>query len=159
MGNEALERDGSDYEPKDAAIEPTLSSGFGEVDVAGTHQLERGLKSRHIQFLALGGAIGTGLFVGSGAILSLVGPAPLFMGYLSMMFVVWVVMNDLAEMVTYLPMRGISLPYFVGRFVDPSLAFADGWYAAWKRTTMPQDSPLTLSPQELLVRIRHLGSS
>ena len=36
------------------------------------------------RFLALGGAIGTGLFVGSGAILSLVGPAPLFMAYLSM---------------------------------------------------------------------------
>lgn len=76
---------------------------------------------------ALGGAIGTGLFVGSGAILSLVGPAPLFMGYLSMMAVVYVVMNVLAEMVTYLPMGGITVPYFVGRFVDRSLAFATGW--------------------------------
>jgi amino acid transporter len=49
------------------------------------------------------------------------------MAYLSMMFVVWCVMNNLAEMVTYLPMKGISIPYFVGRFVDPSLAFAAGW--------------------------------
>ncbi|KAK5126908.1 hypothetical protein LTR85_008266 [Meristemomyces frigidus] len=127
MGNESLERDSSGYEPKDAGLSQLVSSGVGEVDLAGSHQLERGLKSRHIQFLALGGAIGTGLFVGSGGILSLVGPAPLFMGYLSMMFVVWVIMNNLAEMVTYLPMRGISLPYFVSRFVDPSLAFADGW--------------------------------
>lgn len=87
----------------------------------------RGLKSRHIQFLALGGAIGTGLFVGSGAILALVGPAPLFMAYLSMMIVVWNVMNILAEIVTYLPMKGITIPYFVKRFVDPSLAFAAGW--------------------------------
>ncbi|KAE8450359.1 hypothetical protein EG329_006433 [Mollisiaceae sp. DMI_Dod_QoI] len=93
----------------------------------GNKQLERGLQSRHIQFLALGGAIGTGLFVGSGSILSETGPAPLFMGYLSMMFVVWCVMNDLAEMFTYLPMKGISVPYFVGRFVDPSLAFATAW--------------------------------
>ncbi|KAI9052380.1 hypothetical protein LZ554_003730 [Drepanopeziza brunnea f. sp. 'monogermtubi'] len=93
----------------------------------GHNQLERGLKSRHIQFLALGGAIGTGLFVGSGGILSETGPAPLFMGYVFMMFVVWCVMNDLAEMVTYLPMKGISIPYFVERFVDPSLAFAAGW--------------------------------
>lgn len=44
-----------------------------------------------------------------------------------MMAIVWIVMNDLAEMVTYLPMRGITVPYFVGRFVDPSLAFASGW--------------------------------
>ncbi|KAK7183446.1 hypothetical protein DPSP01_010554 [Paraphaeosphaeria sporulosa] len=87
----------------------------------------RGLKSRHIQFLALGGAIGTGLFVGSGGILALVGPAPLFMAYLSMMMVVWCVMNNLAEMTTYLPMKGITIPYFVKRYVDSSLAFALGW--------------------------------
>ena len=42
------------------------------------------LAANKSRFLALGGAIGTGLFVGSGAILSLVGPAPLFMAYLSM---------------------------------------------------------------------------
>lgn len=44
-----------------------------------------------------------------------------------MMLVVWNVMNILAEIVTYLPMKGITIPYFVQRFVDPSLAFADGW--------------------------------
>ncbi|KAL5345462.1 hypothetical protein ACLOAV_009835 [Pseudogymnoascus australis] len=82
------------------------------------NQLERGLKS---------GAIGTGLFIGSGSILADTGPAPLFMAYLSMMGVVWCVMNNLAEMVTYLPMKGISVPYFVDRFVDPSLSFAAGW--------------------------------
>ncbi|KAI7346854.1 amino acid permease [Hortaea werneckii] len=126
MGSGSMVEKGSLEEPNDA-ITKTVSSGVGEVDLDSSQQLNRGLKSRHIQFLALGGAIGTGLFVGSGVILSTVGPAPLFMGYCTMMFVVWVVMNNLAEIVTYLPMRGISLPYFVGRFVDPSLAFADGW--------------------------------
>ncbi|KAM4065372.1 amino acid permease [Hirsutella rhossiliensis] len=104
-----------------------------EYNLAAKHdQLERGLKSRQIQFIALGGAIGTGLFVGSGSILASTGPAPLFMAYISMMLVVWNVMNNLAEMTTYLPMRGITVPYFVGRFLDPSLAFAAGynyWYA------------------------------
>lgn len=65
--------------------------------------------------------------MGSGSILSESGPAPLFMGYLSMMLIVYCMMNILAEMVTFLPMKGISIPYFVGRFVDPSLAFAAGW--------------------------------
>ncbi|EOD50693.1 putative proline-specific permease protein [Neofusicoccum parvum UCRNP2] len=102
--------------------------GDGTPNLLAEHdQLHRGLKSRHIQFLALGGAIGTGLFVGSGTILSLVGPAPLFMGYLSMMIVVWNIMNNLGEMATYLPLKGISIPYFVERFVEPSLAFAAGW--------------------------------
>lgn len=116
----------NDGQKQDLNITQTQSYA-GTIDLAASHQLERGLKSRHIQFIALGGAIGTGLFVGSGAILSSVGPAPLFMAYLSMMFVVYCVMNDLAEMTTYLPIKGISLPYFVERFVDPSLAFADGW--------------------------------
>lgn len=71
--------------------------------------------------------IGTGLFVGSGVILSDTGPAPLFMGYLSMMAIVWNVMNILGEMSTYLPLKGISVPYLVERFVEPSLAFACGW--------------------------------
>lgn len=49
------------------------------------------------------------------------------MGYLSMMLLVYVVMNTLAEMVTYLPLQGITVPYFVSRYVDRSLAFATGW--------------------------------
>jgi len=99
----------------------------GGISLDHDSQLQRGLKSRHIQFLALGGAIGTGLFVGSGAILAVVGPAPLWMAYICMMFVVWVVMNNIAEMATYLPMKGITLPYFTGRYVDSSLSFAAGW--------------------------------
>ncbi|KAL2271365.1 hypothetical protein VTJ83DRAFT_736 [Remersonia thermophila] len=99
----------------------------GAVSLDQGSQLQRGLKSRHIQFLALGGAIGTGLFVGAGGILALVGPVPLWLGYLSMMLIVWVVMNVIAEMTTYLPLKGITLPYFTDRFVDRSLAFASGW--------------------------------
>jgi amino acid transporter len=101
----------SSFVDHDATITQTHAFGH-QIDHLSNYELERGLKSRHIQyvkameieatftnvyrFLALGGAIGTGLFVGSGAILSLVGPAPLFMAYLSMMLVVWIVMNNLA---------------------------------------------------------------
>lgn len=58
--------------------EPYVSSDdpkamYGEVDEQTT-ETHRGLSSRHIQFLALGGCIGTGLFVGSGQSLSTVGP-------------------------------------------------------------------------------------
>ncbi|KAH7316635.1 amino acid permease/ SLC12A domain-containing protein, partial [Stachybotrys elegans] len=99
-----------------------------ELKLADTeYQLQRGLKSRHIQFLALGGAIGTGLFIGSGRVLAQTGPGPLFLGYCSMMIVVWLIMGALAEMVVYLPLRGITVPYLVNRYLDPSLAFASGW--------------------------------
>lgn len=49
------------------------------------------------------------------------------MGYLTLMAVVWVVMGDLAEMTVYLPLKGITIPYFVRRYVEPSLAFTCGW--------------------------------
>lgn len=72
-------------------------------------------------------SIGTGLFIGSGGILSTGGPLALLLGYLSMMILVWNIMNNLAEIVVYLPLKGATIPYFVERFVEPSLAFAAGW--------------------------------
>lgn len=41
--------------------------------------------------------------------------------------IVWVVVQSLAEMTTYLPVEGASVPYYVHRFFEPSLAFAAGW--------------------------------
>lgn len=40
--------------------------------------------------------------------------------------VVWFVMNVLGEMTTYLPIRGTSVPYLIGRFTEPSMGFAAG---------------------------------
>ncbi|KAI4225776.1 MAG: hypothetical protein L6R36_003662 [Xanthoria steineri] len=88
---------------------------------------QRGLKSRHIQLIALGGCIGTGLFVGTGATLSTTGPAPLFMSFVVISGLVWVVMQTLGEMAAYIPTSGSSVPLYVKRYVEPSLAFAAGW--------------------------------
>ena len=106
-------------------------------------ETHRGLKSRHIQLIALGGSIGTGLFVGTGTTLSLAGPAPLFMckspqaslrslelrgiAFIVISAIVWTVVQSLAEMTTYLPVDGASVPFYVHRFFEPSLAFAAGW--------------------------------
>ena len=108
-----------------SAIEPTLSADIPNFDRYGhTH---RGLKSRHVQLIALGGCIGTGLFVGTGSTLSLTGGASLFMAFVVMSFIIWCVMNSLAEMTTYLPVSGTSPPFYINRFFEPSLAFASGW--------------------------------
>ena len=88
--------------------------------------LERRLKSRHIQFLALSGAIGTGLFVGSGQVLSLAGPLSAFLAYAITGFNLYCVINSLGEMTTYLPVPG-AVPVFAARFVDPALGFVLGW--------------------------------
>lgn len=41
--------------------------------------------------------------------------------------IVWTVVQSLAEMTTYLPVDGASVPFYVHRFFEPSLAFAAGW--------------------------------
>ena len=48
------------------------------------------------------------------------------MGYIAMSSVVYFIMNMLGEMTTYLPVRGVSVPYFISRFTEPSLGFAVG---------------------------------
>ncbi|KAJ9502854.1 hypothetical protein H2202_001976 [Exophiala xenobiotica] len=88
--------------------------------------LNRKLKARHVQFLALSGAIGTGLFVGSGQALSLAGPLSAFLAYLITGFNLYAVINSLGEMAAYLPLPG-AVPVFAARFVDPALGFTLGW--------------------------------
>lgn len=98
----------------------------------GQKTLERGLKLRHVQLIALGGGIGTGLFVGTGAALGTCGPAAVFISYIIMSFVIWQVMNMMAEMVTFLPVPGNTAQNFVTSYFDESLGFAIGynyWYA------------------------------
>ena len=89
-------------------------------------QLERGLKSRHVQFLALSGAIGTGLFVSSGQVLSLAGPLSAFLTYIITGFNLYCVINSLGEMAAWLPIPG-AVPVFAARYVDPALGFTLGW--------------------------------
>lgn len=88
--------------------------------------LNRNLKSRHVQFLALSGAIGTGLFVGSGQVLSLAGPLSAFISYLVTGFNLYCVINSLGEMAAWLPIPG-CVPIFATRYVDEALGFTLGW--------------------------------
>ena len=55
--------------------------------MSDTNQLERGLKNRHVQLLAIGGAIGTGLFLGSGRAIHLAGPSILLLISLLVLYV------------------------------------------------------------------------
>ncbi|KAH3661489.1 hypothetical protein OGAPHI_006336 [Ogataea philodendri] len=91
-------------------------------------EVHRGLKSRHVQLIALGGAIGTGLFVGTGGTLTACGPAGLLVGYLILSYFVWAIMNQLGEMVSYLPISGKSTMYALcERYTgNKSIAFAAG---------------------------------
>jgi yeast amino acid transporter len=94
-----------------------------EIGVGQTVQLQRRLQSRHLQMIAIGGTIGTGLFIGSGGALANAGPAGALIAYAFVGTLVYSVMVALGEMATYIPISGAFTAY-ASRFVDPSLGFA-----------------------------------
>lgn len=89
-------------------------------------QLRRSLHARHLNMIAIGGAIGTGLFVASGATISQAGPGGALLAYALIGIMVWLVMQSLGEMAAYLPVAG-SFQEYGTRFVSPSFGFAMGW--------------------------------
>ncbi|WP_281198374.1 amino acid permease [Staphylococcus schleiferi] len=88
--------------------------------------VQRHLKDRHISMIAIGGAIGTGLFMTSGGAIHDAGPLGALLGYSIIGIMVFFLMTSLGEMATYLPVSG-SFSTYATRFVDPSLGFALGW--------------------------------
>ncbi|KAF7338336.1 AA-permease domain-containing protein [Mycena venus] len=93
---------------------------------AENNSLHRGLKARQISMIALGGAVGTGLIIGSGTALTRGGPLGIFLGYGFVGFVCYLVMVGLGEMAAYLP-HSKGFAGYSTRFVDPALGFALGW--------------------------------
>lgn len=89
------------------------------------HALQRGLANRHIQLIALGGAIGTGLFLGSAGVLKLAGPSML-LGYAIAGLVAFLIMRQLGEMVVQEPVAG-SFSYFAHRYWSGYAGFLAGW--------------------------------
>ncbi|KAJ4320336.1 amino acid transporter [Fusarium piperis] len=96
------------------------------LETSAETSLQRGLKARHITMIAIGGAIGTGLIIGTGKALAQAGPGSVFICYTIIGFVVFLVMAALGEMAAWLPMSA-GFTGYASRFCDPSLGFALGW--------------------------------
>ncbi|WP_125573714.1 amino acid permease [Levilactobacillus huananensis] len=91
-----------------------------------TESVKRGLKTRHVSMIALGGCIGTGLFVASGSAISTAGPGGALVAYIGMGLMVYFLMTSLGEMATNMPISG-SFAAYSSKYVDPALGFAMGW--------------------------------
>lgn len=88
--------------------------------------LNRSLKARHLQMIAIGGSIGTGLFVGSGGSLSGGGPAAVIIGFGLIGTMLFNTVHALGEMAVRFPVSGAFATYST-RFLDPAWGFAMGW--------------------------------
>lgn len=92
----------------------------------GKEQIKRNLKARHLTMIAIGGSIGTGLFLATGASIQTAGPGGALIAYGAIGIMVYFLMTSLGEMATLMPVSG-SFSTYANRFVDPAFGFALGW--------------------------------
>ena len=83
-----------------------IGQQFELLERAGT---KRNIKSRQAQMIAIGGTIGTGLFLGTGQALAIGWPGTLFIAYTLMSLLVYGVVTAIIEVSTYLPISGASM--------------------------------------------------
>ncbi|MGG0287272.1 amino acid permease [Peribacillus butanolivorans] len=88
--------------------------------------VKRNLKARHMTMIAIGGSIGTGLFLASGTTIQSAGPGGALAAYVCIGIMVYFLMTSLGEMATFMPVSG-SFSSYATRFVDPAFGFALGW--------------------------------
>lgn len=109
----------------------------------GENKLQKGLKARHLTMISIGGAIGTGLFLGSGAAIHTAGPGGALLAYALVGAMVFFVMTSLGELSAFMPTSGAFSTYGT-KFVDPAFGFALGW-TYWFNWAMTIAAELTAS--------------
>ncbi|OAA42067.1 Amino-acid permease inda1 [Metarhizium rileyi] len=92
----------------------------------GIVELERPMRARHLNMIAIGGSIGAGFFVGSGGALANGGPGSLFVDFLIIGVMMFNVVHALGELAIMYPVSG-SFYTYSARFIAPSWGFAMGW--------------------------------
>ena len=88
--------------------------------------LRRELKARHLTMIAIGGSIGTGLFVASGATVSQAGPGGALLSYALIGLMVYFLMTSLGELAAFMPVSG-SFATYGAKYVEEGFGFALGW--------------------------------
>ncbi len=108
-------------------------------------KLKRGLKARHLAMISIGGSIGTGLFLSSGAAINTAGPGGALLAYILVGAMVYFVMTSLGEMAAFMPTSG-SFSTYGTKFVDPAFGFAIGWtyWFNWAMTIAAELSASTM---------------
>lgn len=107
----------------DSPESPDIEDGHLADNADGLH---RRLNNRQIQLIAIGGSIGTALFVSIGGGLYKGGPASLFLAYTIYPCILALVNNSVAEMTVHMPVSG-GFIRLAGHWVDDAFGFMAGW--------------------------------
>ncbi|GMG39233.1 unnamed protein product [Ambrosiozyma monospora] len=123
------------FESKSGQLEQTYDANVAEVGDVHETTVKRGLKSRHVAMIALGGTIGTGLFIGTATPLSTAGPVNTLIAYLLFAVFAYSVTQSLGEMATHTPIAG-SFSTFNTRYISKSIGFSTNWcyWFSWAMT-------------------------
>ncbi|PEY99086.1 amino acid permease [Bacillus sp. AFS018417] len=99
------------------------------------NELKRTMKSRHLFMIALGGVIGTGLFNGSGFIISKAGPGGAVLAFMAGGLLMYLVMLCLGELAVAMPVSG-SFQEYATKYINPATGFTIGWlyWLSWANT-------------------------
>lgn len=123
-------------------------SNVTETEAANEGSLHRGLNSRLLNMIAIGGALGTGIFLASGNAIYSAGPGGTLVAYLITGLMVYFLMTSLGEMAAFMPSTG-SFYVYASKFVDPALGYALGWnyWYNWAITVASEISAASLVMQ------------
>lgn len=117
----------------------------GPIETTEQPNLHRKLNARLLNMIAIGGSIGTGIFLASGSAVHSAGPAGTLLAYFITGVMVYFLMTSLGEMAAFMPSTG-SFYVYASRFVDPALGYALGWnyWYNWAITVASEVAAATL---------------
>ncbi|WP_069172985.1 amino acid permease [Streptomyces griseus] len=108
-----------------AQVDNGQAGGPEAAETTAGEGYQRGLGARQIQMIAIGGAIGTGLFLGAGKAIDRAGPS-LILAYAIAGLVIFFIMRALGELLMYRPVSG-SFSEYAREFLGPFFGFVTGW--------------------------------
>ena len=114
-----------------------------------TKALKRAMSTRHLVMLSLGGAIGTGLFLGSGEVIAQTGPVAAIIAYILGGLIAYMVMLCLGELAVHMPVAG-SFGAYAQKFIGPGTGYMISWvyWLTWTATLGTEFTAAALLMQE-----------
>ena len=114
-----------------------------------TKTVKRAMSTRHLVMLSLGGAIGTGLFLGSGEVIAQTGPVAAIIAYILGGLIAYMVMLCLGELAVHMPVAG-SFGAYAQKYIGPGTGYMISWvyWLTWTATLGTEFTAAALLMQE-----------